>query len=199
MTDTLLGLVPTWGALLVGIANFLSCIALPIPASLIMLAAGAFVAAGDLTVTSVWIAAAIGAVTGDQAGYALGRWGGEPLIARLTQRRTTRKLATRAIDSLTAQAALVVFFSRWLVSALGPYVNLAAGATRLNWVPFTVFGVVGELIWVSLYIGIGYAFSSQIDEVGSIVGNVSGALAAGVVAIVFGRMLIRVRREEGEP
>ena len=46
MTETLLALVPQWGALLIALVNFLACLALPLPASLFMLAAGATAAVG---------------------------------------------------------------------------------------------------------------------------------------------------------
>lgn len=48
MPDWLLGQVPTYGLWLFAASTFLSCLALPIPASILMLAAGGFVAAGDL-------------------------------------------------------------------------------------------------------------------------------------------------------
>ena len=49
MIEVLLALVPVGGPWIVGTATFLSCLALPVPSSLIMLTAGAFVASGDLS------------------------------------------------------------------------------------------------------------------------------------------------------
>ena len=40
MTDWLLALVPTYGLWLLAAATFLSCLAIPIPVSILMLAAG---------------------------------------------------------------------------------------------------------------------------------------------------------------
>lgn len=68
MTEWLLGLVPVHGGWLLAVATFLSCLALPIPASILMLAAGGFAAAGDLTLAGSAGAALAGAVAGDQAG-----------------------------------------------------------------------------------------------------------------------------------
>lgn len=62
MTDWLLGMVPTYGGWLLALSTFLSCLALPIPASLLMLVAGGFVAAGDLTLVGSTGAALAGAV-----------------------------------------------------------------------------------------------------------------------------------------
>jgi membrane-associated protein len=197
MTETLLALLPLWGAVLVGLANFLACMALPIPASLIMLAAGAFVASEDLSGPGVWMAALIGALAGDQAGYLIGRIGGPPVLARLARRRSGAVVA-RATDWLHMRRVPAIFFSRWLVSALGPYVNIAAGAARMGWAGFTLPGVVGEVIWVSLYIGLGFFFAADVQDLGDTLGNLGLALAGGVVAVTLGRFLWRAMRERGE-
>ena len=57
--------------------------ALPFPASILMLTAGGFVAAGDLDLLTTFAAAAIGAIAGDQVGFWAGRRLGAPLLARL--------------------------------------------------------------------------------------------------------------------
>jgi membrane protein DedA with SNARE-associated domain len=53
MIDALLAAVPTHGVWLVAAVTFLSCLALPMPASLVMLTAGGFAAAGDLDLWQV--------------------------------------------------------------------------------------------------------------------------------------------------
>ncbi|EEW26390.1 DedA family protein [Rhodobacter ferrooxidans] len=195
MTETLLELVPTWGALLVLVATLLSCLALPVPSSLIMLAAGAFVSAGDLNLLAVAAAALGGALLGDQLGYFAGRFGGTPIWAHFTRRPATAALAARAEANLKRHDLLAVYFSRWLFSPLGPYVNLLGGATAMNWARFTAADLVGEATWVALYVGLGMAFSSQIEAVSAALGNIAGALAAGLVTLLLARALWHAARE----
>lgn len=66
MTETVLALVPSYGLLLLALGAFFSCLALPVPSSLIMLSAGGFAAAGDLVLGQVGATALIGAIAGDQ-------------------------------------------------------------------------------------------------------------------------------------
>ena len=195
MTETLLALVPEWGALLIALTNFLACLALPIPASLVMMAAGAFAAAGDLSALPLWIGALAGACLGDQSGYWLGRALGPRLIDRLSRRRRTAALMDRAVTWLEHRRLPAIFLSRWLVSALCPYVNFSAGAARINWAGFTLPAVAGECVWVSIYIGLGYTFSADIQELGSVLGNLALALGSGVVAVILGRTLWRNAQE----
>lgn len=195
MTETLLALVPEWGAVLLAMANFMACLALPIPASLVMLAAGAFAAAGDLNALPLWIGALAGATLGDQAGYWLGRSLGPRLMNRLSRNPRGAVMVDRAAASLAQRRLPAIFFSRWLVSPLGPYVNFAAGAARINWLGFTLPAVAGECVWVSVYIGLGYSFSADIESLGSVLGNLAAAIAAGVMAVILGRMLWRGSQE----
>ncbi len=194
MTDTLLALVPEHGALVLFAATFLSCLAVPIPSSLLMLAAGAFVASGDLAALPVVGAALSGALLGDQAGYGIGRSGGIRLWSKLLAGRKTGPSARRAALELHRRGGMTVYFSRWLFSALGPWVNLAAGATRLGWRRFSLASLLGETTWVGLYIGLGVVFGTRLQETGAAAGSVIGALAAGLVAVLLGRALWRRRR-----
>lgn len=73
MTETLFALVPSLGAYLVLTSVFLSCLAIPLPSSLLVLAAGGFAASGDLNLWAVGVAAFVGFVAGDQCAYQLGR------------------------------------------------------------------------------------------------------------------------------
>lgn len=196
MTEALFALVPVWGAPAIGLITFLSCLALPVPASLAMLAGGAFVAAGDLALAPVSGAALAGAVLGDQAGYAAGRFGGAGLWARLERRRGAGPLLARARAGLRARAAITVFLTRWLFSPLGPSVNLIAGATRLGWACFALAGLLGEAVWVALYVGLGRVFAGQITGLAATLGNLAGVLAAGAVAVLLARALWRARRRD---
>ena len=195
MTDWLLALVPTYGAWLLASCTFCSCLALPIPASMLMLTAGGFISAGDLSMTTSTGAALIGAVAGDQTGYFAGRAGGASLIEKLGARAAPLAKAT---DMLAKKGGLAIFFTRWLLSALGPYVNLAAGAAKQPWAKFTLFGVAGEAVWVGLYTGLGYAFTGNIAAASSMAVSMLGFLAAGAVALGLAAWLVMVVRAERE-
>ena len=191
MSDTLMALVPAYGLWLIAAVTFLSCLAVPVPASLLMVAGGAFAAAGDLSLLATGGAAWAGAVAGDQAGFAIGRRG-QGLLARLEagpgRRRT---LMRRARELARRWGHLGVFLSRWLLSPLGPYVNLIGGATGLGWAGFSLWAAAGESLWVALYTGLGFAFSDQIEMVADIASSLSGFLAAGVLAVLLGRLALR--------
>ena len=193
MTDWLLGLVPQYGVWLLAACTFASCLAVPMPASILMLTAGGFVAAGDLSLATSVAGALGGAVAGDQAGYFGGRWGGGNLMDRLGKRAAPLAKATKM---LATRGGIAVFLTRWLFSALGPYVNLAAGASRQPWPVFTLWGIAGEAVWVGLYVGLGYGFTGNLEAASTLAVDILGMLAAGAVAVGLGYWLVSTLRAE---
>jgi membrane-associated protein len=196
VSDWLLSAVPAYGPSLVAAVTFLSCLALPVPASLLMLAAGGFAAAGDLALWQVAGGALLGAVAGDQTGYWAARRGGAPLLDRVA---SGARAATfqRARALVAAKGTVAVFLTRWLLSPLGPYANLISGATRLDWMRFTLAGVAGESVWVGLYTGAGFAFGDNLQAATDFAGSILGFLAAGAVALALGLWLRAAAKRGG--
>jgi membrane-associated protein len=190
MTDLLLLWVSDYGLLVISLATLLSCFALPMPSSLMMMAGGAFAAAGDLVLWQVCAGAFCGAVMGDQSGYFLARrFGGDRIWTWLRRRRSSARLLAQAEALLERRGGWAIYLTRWLFSPLGPYINLLAGATRMPWPRFLLADLLGEATWVTVYVSLGYAFGNQIEELSNTLGNVIGALTAGMVTVLLGRAL----------
>jgi membrane protein DedA with SNARE-associated domain len=189
MTDWLLALVPQYGLWLLAATTFLSCLMLPIPASVLMLTAGGFAAAGDLALGQAFHAALAGAVLGDQVGFWAGRGLGAGLLGRLRQDPGRDRLLARADALMDRRGLVAVFLSRWLVSPLGPYVNLIAGSTGFPWARFTLAGVAGEGVWAGLYVGAGFAFGGNIAAAGNAIGSLLGMIGGAGAVLALGYWL----------
>jgi membrane-associated protein len=189
MTDWLLGLVPQYGLWLLAATTFLSCLALPFPASILMLTAGGFAAAGDLSLWQAFLAAAAGGIAGDQLGYWAGRGFGAAFLAQLRTDPARDKLLARAAAMMDRRGVMAVFFSRWLVSPLGPYVNLIAGSTAYGWGRFAAAGVAGEAVWAGLYVGTGYGFAGNVEAASAALGSALGMVGGAGAVLVLGYWL----------
>lgn len=189
MTDTFLNLTSTYGVWIVVLSAYLSCLAIPIPTALVMLAAGAFAASGDLEFSTLLPAAWLAAVLGDQTGYWIGRGAGHRVIDTVGRSPKRMALIDRARRTVLENGGLGVFFSTWLFAPLGPWVNLTAGVAGLGWLRFTVWDVAGEAIWVTGYLSLGFAFGDKLDALSSLMSNLSGFLVAALAAIGFGWLL----------
>ncbi len=194
MTESFLTLATSYGLPFLALITSLSCLALPVPVSIVMMLSGSLVASGELDFWQVFFAAYLAALVGDQVGFLIGRVAGAPIIGWLARSPARAALIDKARGQLDKKGWWAVFFSRWLFSPLGPYVNFIGGAAAMNWLKFTAPGAAGELVWVSLYVGLGYFFSSNISAVADLASSASGLLAAGAVAAFLGwRLWIALR------
>ena len=97
MTEQILALAMGYGTPVLGLAAALTCLGIPIPSSLLMMAAGSLGAAGVVSLAGVFGASLLGAVAGDQAGFAAGRYAGAAMLRRLQQSATARAAVSHAL------------------------------------------------------------------------------------------------------
>lgn len=189
MTETLLALVPTYGIWLIMASVALSCLALPIPSSMLVMAGGGFAAAGDLVYWQLVLAAAAGFVLGDQVAYHLARAGGAPLIALLRRRPKPARVLDAAQSLLDRRGLAAVLLSRTVLSPVGPYIGYLSGALRLDWSRFSVVAAAGATLWCLGYSWLGYAFASRIPEIAAMIANSVGLIVAGAAIAGLGAWL----------
>ena len=148
MTETALALVADYGVIILFCVTFLSCLALPVPSSILMLASGSFVATGDLDIMHVTVAAFAGAVLGDNTGYIIARLSGDRMRGWLDGDPKRAALHNKGAAFMTKWGGSSVFFSCWLVAPLGPYINYISGLTKFTWARFALWGIAVEVVWV---------------------------------------------------
>ncbi|MGX9857264.1 DedA family protein (plasmid) [Limimaricola variabilis] len=195
MTEMLLALVPTYGLWLILVAVALSCLALPVPASILVMTGGGFAAAGDLTLWQLLLAVLAGQVIGDQAAYHLARLGGAPVIARLGRGRAGPVIG-RAEALIDRRGLWAVLLSRTLLSPLGPYVAYLCGALGLRWGRYSAVALAGGAIWATGYAGLGYVFAHRIAEIAALIGNALGLILAAAAVAGLGGWLLRAWRAQ---
>jgi membrane-associated protein len=195
MTDLILTLVTDYGVAIVFCVTFFSYFALPVPSSLLMITSGGFAATGDLVLSTVFIAAFTGAVLGDNTGYWIARGLGEKLDSWLDKHPKRAALKSKGAAFMHKRGGSSVFFSCWLVAPLGPYINYISGITKFTWARFALWGILGEIVWVRLYVGLGYTFADNINALSNMLGNASGFITALVAVIGLGWWLMNVAKK----
>lgn len=192
-TELLNALTQYGSALVVGVV-FLASLGTPLPATLVLLSAGALAAGADWSLALLVLGATGAAVLGDQLGYALGRWGGQALIARLNRRQAVASRLARAERLTQRWGVWIIFFSRWLLTPLGPLINLTSGLVRQRWSLFLALDLCGELVWVSLYVGLGWFFGERAPALSAQVGQVAWLGLGGLALAGLGMWLSRSMR-----
>ena len=138
---------------------------LPIPANLLLLAAGALVGLGKLNLGGVISSAVVAFLLADSAWYGAGRSGGG---------RTLEFICGAAGDPAACVGKLSGNFRRrgvrWLLVSkflIGVDAVAApmAGITRTGLPRFLLFDALGAILWSSAYAALGYIFADRLDRV----------------------------------
>jgi membrane protein DedA with SNARE-associated domain len=170
----------------------------PLPVTLLLIACGSFVAQGEIGFWQVLVVCCAGAITGDQIGYLLGRWGGRRLAVRVTKRFGGANMIERAEAFARRWGGAGVFLSRWLATPLGPWVNLTSGIAEYPWHRFLFWDVLGEVLWVVLYVSLGKIFSDRVSALADLLGNLTWVIIGLLAALILGWKLLRYFRGSGD-
>jgi len=196
LSDVILAWIPEYGLTVLFVALSLAAIGLPFPGTLLLVAVGSLVSQGELPLWPVVATAVTAEVIGDQVGYVLGRWGGERVLGRIEEHDRQGRLGqARALAE--RWGAMGIFLSRWLIGPLGPWVNLSSGLTAYSWGRFLLWDVLGETLWVGLYVTAGKVFSDQVTVIAELSSNLAWALVGVLLAAFFAwRLWHTVRHAE---
>jgi membrane protein DedA with SNARE-associated domain len=190
LNTLVLSWVTTYGAPMVAIVLFLGALGLPVPGTLLVIAAGAFVRQNflDVYTTPVW--GLTGSVAGDIVVYGVGR-----LAHHWIQRRFGTSAGwNKAQDFFEQRGGLAIYLTRWLVTPLALPVTLIAGGSGYPFAKFLLAALSGELTWIILYGGLGYAFGSQWELISEFISQFSGFILGAVVMAAGLYLLIRLRK-----
>ncbi len=192
MTERLLELLFTYGVVALAPILLVSAIGVPLPGSLLVVAAGAFASGGQLSFPVLLISVILATLGGNAIGYWLGLQGGEAATARWGRRfRISEENIGRAQRLFARYGGLSVLFSRFPLSPLSAIVNILAGAARYSIRSFALLNLIGVTVWSSVYAGLGYAFGANWETISSLLSNISQGLTLVVIIAILASVLIR--------
>jgi len=123
---------------------------IPLPSEIIMPFSGFLVHEGRFNFHLVAFAGALGNLIGSIAAYALGYWGGRPLLARYGRYILIREHELAVADRFFERyGQSTVFFTRML-PIVRTYISLPAGIARMRFAPFCLLTFLGSLPWCYL-------------------------------------------------
>ncbi|MGB8997227.1 MAG: DedA family protein [Pseudonocardiaceae bacterium] len=152
-----------YGYLAVGGVVLLEDFGVPVPGETILIAAAVYAGAGQLNVILVGILGFLGAVIGDNIGFAIGQYGGRALVLRyghyvlLTEARLDK-----AERFFTRHGGKVVTVARF-VEGLRQANGIVAGVVEMPWRQFVAFNALGAALWVGVWTCVGYFAGNHLE------------------------------------
>ncbi|MGZ7098920.1 MAG: DedA family protein [Candidatus Angelobacter sp.] len=193
--DVLRNAVVQHGYWAVGGALLLENAGIPVPGETVLLLA-CFLAYSEHDLRLPWIivVATIAATLGDNLGFALGYYGGRPLLARYQALfRIQNKTVQRGEELFARYGAVTVFFARF-VFGMRVITGPMAGVLRMPWRKFTVFNFLGATLWVTVISGVGYLFGQHWERLAGEVKRID--IAAAILLVVVAALRWWRRRRE---
>jgi membrane protein DedA with SNARE-associated domain len=145
-------LIATYGYWAIGGIIAFEGVGLPLPGETVLIAAAIYAGTThDLDILFVIVAAAIGSILGNIAGFWIGREGGYRLLLRYAHyiRLTERKIKLGQYLFLR-HGGKIIFFARF-IAVLRVFAAVLAGANRMSWSRFLLFNAAGGIVWATLY------------------------------------------------
>lgn len=181
--------ISTYGPWAVFVLVLIEDFGVPVPGETALIAAAVLASQGKLSIALLLPAAWLGAVVGDNIGYAIGRYGGRRLVVRYGARwgLTDRRLA-RVEHFFTRFGGAIVIVARFVVG-LRQLNGIVAGIGRMAALRFMLYNAMGAALWV-LFWGLGiYWFGAHLEALLDSLGRTGTYALAGAVVILAGVFL----------
>ncbi len=191
------------------VLSFISAMGLPVGAELALIFGGVLASSAgaeanhvsQLSLAVVIVLAILGEVLGSLAGYAIGRYGGRPLVDKFGRYLLlTHRDLDRADAWFARRGEPVVLFGRF-IPLLRSFVSFAAGLGEMAIGKFSVFTAIGCAVWCTALCSLGYSLGSSYNHVlkaFSYAGYLLGLLAVIAVVVVFWHRLREYRKQRDE-
>lgn len=141
-------------------------IGVPTGAGVLVMATGAFASAGEFNIFLLFGEVWLFTTFGDSIGYWTWRRFGMFLLDTFPKMRSylDPKLRKTGIF-FKKRGKMAIILTRFPLSALGALVNATAGITKYKFLDFFLTAMIGEFLWVTVYLGVGYWFGDAWETI----------------------------------
>jgi len=171
--------------------TFIGSLGIPFPVTLVIIGAGALARQGVMDWRLAALACLIGASLADNGEYLLGHLAKKWIARHFSQRNSWQQ----GLAVINKQGGWAIVLTRFWLTPLAPAVNFIAGS-RFTYARFLTFDLLGELVWVLIYGGLGYIFVGQWMEVSQMMSNFTAIsvilVIAGIVLYVAAHQILKI-------
>jgi membrane protein DedA with SNARE-associated domain len=172
---------------------------IPVPGETILIAASLYAGAGRLNVVLVGVIATLAAIIGDNIGFAIGHFGGRALALRYGKYVfLTAERLDKAEYFFERHGGKIIVAARF-IEGLRQANGIVAGISGMHWKKFVVFNALGAVLWVGVWVTLGYVAGNHIITIYDQITRYSLYLLIALVVVVaalIARWLLR-RRARG--
>lgn len=129
-----------------------------LPGDSLLFAAGALAAEGNMNIVFLWGLLLVAAIAGDTVNYWIGQRVGLSVFkddARILKTEYLR----RTEEFFEKYGGKTIVLARF-IPIVRTYAPFVAGASRMNYARFLTYNVLGGLLWITIFLWLGYFFGN---------------------------------------
>jgi membrane-associated protein len=191
LSSYLLTWVISYGPPVIAILLLLGGIGIPVPASLVVIAAGAFSQQGILDPVAASSFGFLAVIVGDSISYLIGK----KATTLMSPRIISADDLARAGNLFEKFGGGMIVVTRSILSALAIPTNLIAGSSTYPFSRFLIFDMVGEFIWIFGYGSLGYIFGAEWETISDFLTNTGGFFAAILIIAIPAYLLVKTNKK----
>jgi len=123
----------------------------PVPGETLLLAGSLLASQGKLHLGPLLIAAWVGAVAGDNIGYAIGRFGGRRAVLRFGHYLFLNEPQLKRAEAFLGKYGPIVVVLARFIEVLRQLNGIVAGIARMRWWRFLAYNALGAALWTGLW------------------------------------------------
>ena len=170
---------------------------LPVPGETLLIASALLASQGGMHLVPLLLIGWAAAVTGDNIGYAIGRFGGRKLVLRYGNCiLISEQRLQKAEGFFRRYGGAVVVVARFF-AILRQLNGIVAGTVKMNWHRFLVYNILGAALWVSFWTMLFYKLGEKAFRYGAGFKTLQYFLLGGLVAAALALAVHLLRRRKG--
>ena len=190
----LMSLLVQNAVLVVFLVSFGARLGVPVPAAAVLVLTGALLAAGDVSVVGVVLAAVVANVLGDGAWFYAGRRFGYRFMRLLCRISLAPDSCVRRGESLITEWGGLSLVAAKFVPGVSVVAPPMAGALGMSVRRFISFDIGAALVWTGLFLGLGWLFREKIQDVLAVMAQAGGVATVAVVVFLLIALAVRYWR-----
>lgn len=179
------------GTIVLFAAVFAEQIGLPLPAVPFLIAAGALVGTGQMSLSMAVLAAVLAALLGDQVWFELGRRRGRRVLNWLCRISLEPTSCVRRTEDFFARHGVHSLVVAKFVPGLSTIAPPLAGIVGLRMPQYLLYNGLGTILWVGSGIGLGYVFSDQLEQALSLTARLGPTVGLILLGSVIGYVVYK--------
>jgi membrane protein DedA with SNARE-associated domain len=195
--DSLRPVLDQYGYLAVTGFVLLEDFGVPVPGETILILGAVYAGTGRLQIWLVGVLGFLGAVIGDNIGFAIGHFGGRRLVERYGRYVfLTPERLDKTTDFFERRGARIIIIARF-IEGLRQANGIIAGISGMHWARFVAYNAIGAALWVAVWTCVGYFSGNHLTSI------YNAFTSAGIYALIAAGVLLaayiawRVRRTRG--